>query len=360
MKIIHITDKEEFLGLKGAWNHLVRTTEVDHAFMRHEWFESLIEHLLPRVQLAVHTAWDHDRLVAIAPMHIVRQIRKKLPIKFLSFLTSSVTPRCNFIIDESIDPTPFFDSVFSTKGWDVAEFRSLEVDQPVTRTFIEYLKQGKQYVIEKGLQSPYDSIESDWETYLRGRSRKFRNTYRQSLNRLQSARSYEIISIEDFPGFDKHFDDMVSVSANSWKFEIGTDLKSMPEMAAFFKSFCRLTSKDNLFLSNVLKVNGEPIGFDFYLKFKNRLVVLRWDYDQEQKYYMPGIVLQNHTIKSRLDSGEDLEFDCSGLESKHKMEIVDCLRNHIDITIGNSSPYGRMLMLMKKRFMGSEDLSREF
>lgn len=360
MRFKHISDKKEFLGLKDAWNDLVRSTEIDHAFMRHEWFECLIEHLLPKVQLAIHTAWDRDRLVAIAPLHIVRQVRKKLPIRFLSFVMSSVTPRCNFIIDKSIDPTPFFDSVFAMKGWDVAELKSVEYDQQVTKIFIEYLKQKKQYVIEKGLQSPYGSIEVSWETYLQGRARKYRNTYRNAMNRLKSAESYEIISIEDFATFEKYFDDMVTVSANSWKSEISTDLKSMPEMAAFYKNFCCLTSKDNLFLANVLKVNGEPIGFDFYLKFQNRLLVLRWDYDQKHKYYMPGKVLQNHTIKNRLDSGESLEFDCSGLKSDHKMEIVDSLRKHLDITIGNSSPYGRILMFIKKRFMESEDVSSEF
>lgn len=360
MRFRHITDKKEFLSLKNAWNDLVRSTKIDHAFMRHEWFESLIKHLIPVDQLAIHTAWNNDRLIAIAPLQITNQVRKKLPLRILSFVASSVTPRCNFIIDESIDPNPFFDSVFSIENWDVAELKSVEADQPVTKKFIEYLKQGKQYVVEQGIHSPYGIIETDWETYLQNRSRKFRNTFRRSLNRLKRAESYEIISIEDFETFEKHFDDMVAVSANSWKFEVGTDLKSMPEMAAFFKEFCRLTSIDNLFLSNVLRVNGKPIAFDFYLKFKRRLLVLRWDYDKNQKYYMPGKVLQNNTIKDRLDSGESLEFDCSGLASDHKMEIVDRLRRHLDITIGNSRPFGRLVMFMKRHLMRSEDLSGEF
>ncbi len=357
MRFREISDKQEFLSLKQAWNDLVATTAIDHAFMRHEWFESLIENLLPKAQLAIHTAWEDDKLVAIAPLLITRQIRKHLPVRFLSFVVSSVTPRCNFIISDSIDPRPFFDSVFSTKGWDVAELKSVESNQPVTRAFIEYLKQNKQYVIEEGLQSPYDMIEVDWETFLQGRGSRFKNTNRSSLNRLRKAESFEIITIEDFAEFEKHFDDMIAVSANSWKAEIRTDLKSTPDMASFYRDYCRLTSDDKLFLSHVLKVDGKPAGFDFYLRFKNRLVTLRWDFDLRHKHYMPGKVLQNYTIKSWLDSGESLEFDCSGLKSEHKMEIVSCLRSHFDITIGRATPYGRLLMLLKRRFMGSEELS---
>jgi len=330
---------------------------TDHAFMRHEWFESWIKNLMPKGKLAIHTAWDNNKLVAIAPLQITRQIRKKLPLRLLSFLRSSVTPRSNFIIDGAIDPTPFFDSVFSTKGWDVAELKAVDSDVDITRIFINYLKQNKRFVIEHGLQSPYEIIETDWNTYFKDRPNRFKNNFRSSQNRLNRAKSFEIIRIEDYETFAKYFDTIVEISARSWKRDVGTDLQSMPEMAAFFKNFCRLTSDDNLFLSNVLIIEGKPAAFDFYLKYENRVVVLRWEYDKDFKYYKPGIVLQNNTIKTTLDMGQSLEFDCSGMTSEHKRLIADKTRQHIDITVARRGLLGGLIMLLKKVMMQSDDVT---
>jgi len=356
LRFAQITSFDDFMNLKAEWNRLVKSTDIDHAFMRHEWFESWIKNLMSEGKLAIHTGWDNNKLVAIAPLQITRQVRKRLPLRLLSFLRSSVTPRSNFIIDSAIDPTPFFDSVFSTKGWDVGELKALDSEVNITRIFINYLKQNKRFVIEHGLQSPYEIIETDWNTYFKNRPNRFKNNFRSSNNRLNRAKSFEIIRIEDYETFAKYFDTIVDISAGSWKREVGTDLQSMPAMASFFKDFCRLASDDNLFLSNILILEGKPVAFDFYLKYRNRVVVLRWEYDQDFKYYKPGIVLQNNTIKTTLDSGRSLEFDCSGMASDHKREIVRDIRRHIDITVARPGLYGGLIIFLKKLMMPSDDI----
>jgi len=115
-----ITNFDEFLSIKDQWNDLVKSTNIDHAYMRHEWFECWIKYLRPKGHFAIHTAWNIDKLVAIAPLQIVRESRKKMPLRFLFFMSSGITPRNNFIIDSSINPNPFFDYIFSTPGWDIA------------------------------------------------------------------------------------------------------------------------------------------------------------------------------------------------------------------------------------------------
>ncbi len=354
-----VTNFEDFLSLKEQWNSLVKSTDVDHAFMRHEWFESWINHLMPKGQLIIHTAWNNDRLVAIAPLQITRQIRKKIPLRLLSFLRSSVTPRSNFIVDNSIDSDLFFDSIFNSRGWDVAEFQAVELGQQITDKFIDYLKKNQQFVIEEGLQSPYEIIDSNWEIYLKNRSLKFKKNYRNSLNRLKKASSYQIIRIENFEDFHKYYENMVEISNKSWKSEGKTDLKSVPRMANFYYDFCKLSSKDNLFLSIVLIIDRNPAAFSFYLKFHNRLVALRWEYDEQYKYYAPGTVLKNDIIKSMLDKGIILEFDLSGMSTPHKKKVVNRIRKHIDITVGNPGFYGSIIISLKKKFMKSQDISSD-
>lgn len=357
MRFEKVTTFDDFIRLKADWNSLVKSTDIDHAFMRHEWFESWIKNLMTNGKLAIHTGWDNKKLVAVAPLQITRQVRKKIPLKILSFLRSSVTSRSNFIIDRSIDPAPFFDSVFLSRGWKVAELKALESGVSATANLIKYLKQNKRFVIEQGLQSPYEIIETDWETYLKKRSEGFRKSFRNSLNRLNSAKSFEIIRIQDHETFAKYIDTIVDISARSWKREGGTDLQSMPEMASFFKDFCRLTSENSFFLSNILILESKPIAFDFYLKFKNRLVALRWDYDQSFNYYMPGVVLHNNIIKTTLDSGQSLEIDYSGMATEHKRHLTDKTRQHIDITVESPGFLGGLIISLKKKSMRSENIT---
>ena len=354
------TNFEDFLSLKEQWNHLAKSTDIDHAFIRHEWFECWIKHLKPKGQFIILTGWDNDRLVALAPLQIIRQIRKKIPLNILSFMRSSVTPRSNFIVDNTIDPYPFFDSIFSTKGWDVAEFMAMETEKQITNKFINYLKDGKNFVIEEGLQSPYGIIDSDWDSYLKTRSSFFKRRHRASLNRLKKLNSFEIVRIENYEDFEQYFDKMVEISSKSWKSKGKTDLKSDTQMANFYKEFCRITSNENMYLSNVLIIDNYPIAFDFHLKFQNRLVVLRWEYNDDYKYYMPGIVLQNDTIKSILDDGHRLEFDCSGMSTPHKLEIVNNIRMHINVTAGRQSLYGNLIMFLKKKMMKSQDITNNY
>jgi CelD/BcsL family acetyltransferase involved in cellulose biosynthesis len=345
------------MNLKSEWNRLVKSTELDHAFMRHEWFEAWIKNLMTEGKLAIHTAWDNDKLMAIAPLQITRQVRKRFPLEILSFLRSSVTPRSNFIIDNAINPKPFFDSVFSTKGWRIAELKALELNKSMTRKLVAYLKKHKQFVIEQGLQSPYEIIECDWDTYYKQRPNMFRSNFRASRNRAKKAGSIEIIRIEDYETFLLYLDAMVDISSKSWKSDVDTDLQTMPEMASFFKDFCALTSEEGLFLSNVLVLDGKPVAFEFYLKFKNRLVALRWEHDQDYGYYMPGTLLHNTLIKDILDSGRALEFDCSGMPTKYKTQIANDIRQHIDITVGAPGISSKAIMYLKKRFMKSENIA---
>jgi CelD/BcsL family acetyltransferase involved in cellulose biosynthesis len=345
------------MSLKIEWNDLVKSTEIDHAFMRHEWFESWIKNLMPKGELAIQIARDNDKLVAIAPLQITRDVRKNIPLKILSFLRSSVTSRSNFIIDSAIDPAPFFDFVFSTGGWRIAELKAIELTPRVTGDFIAYLNRTKRFVIEHGLQSPYEIIETDWDTYLKERSEGFRKSHRNSLNRAKKAKSFAIIELDDYEKFDEYFDTIVNISAKSWKKETGTDLQTMPEMASFFKDFCRLTSADGFVLSHILTIEDQPVAFDFYLKFKERLVALRWDYDEAFSYYMPGTLLHNNVIKTILDTGQSLELDLSGMATDHKKHVANKIRRHIDVTVEAPGIWGGLVMLLKKKSMQSKDIT---
>jgi len=355
-----ISNFQDFQRLKMDWNSLVKTTDVDHAFMKHEWFESWIKHLKPKSKMVIHTAWENNTLVAIAPLHIIKQKRKGVALRVLSFMRSSITPRSNFIVDDKIDSHLFFDTIFASKGWDVSELRAVEVGIPITNKFLLYLKQNNKYVIEDSLQSPYEILNTDWETYLKSKSKNFKKNYRNYINRLKSAESYKIIKIDDYNELETYFDSLINVSGRSWKAKGKTDLKSMSNMAEFYKDFSKLGSKDKLFTVIILIIDDKVVAFSYYLKNQNRLVGIRWEYDEDYSYYMPGLVLNNEITKILIDTNEKWEYDLSGMATEHKVKLTNEIRKHIDITVGRPGLYGNFIMYLKKKLMRSVDLSDKF
>ncbi len=349
-----ITTFEKFCSLKVQWNNLAKATGIDHAFMRHEWFESWIRNLMTDSRLVVPTCWDKDKLVAAAPLHIIKDIRKELNLRILSFMKSSVSPRCNFLIDQSYDPTLFFDIIFKIKGWDICELKSVEADNPLTIKFVNYLKKKRKVVVENGIQSPYEMLDPNWESYLEKKSRNFKNNYRKYPNRLKKAGDFEIIKVDNFEDFEEFYELLVEVSGKSWKAKGGTDFKSMPEMANFYKTFSRLGSKDNLFVLYILFVNNKMAAFSYYLNHDNRLAGLRWEYDEEFSFYMPGTVIHNHVIKELMDSGEKWEYDLTGHITEHKAKLVPDIRKHIDITFGSPGIIGNLLIFAKQKLLRSK------
>ena len=113
----------------------------------------------------VQTAWRNDQLVGAAPMRIVRE-SKGIPLEnYPQLLQSGITPRCNVIFHPHLDPVEFFDSLFDIPGWDIMELCAVEMEQPISKALIEYLRRKHSYVIEPGLQSPYEVLGGTWESF---------------------------------------------------------------------------------------------------------------------------------------------------------------------------------------------------
>lgn len=342
-----ITDRDEFIGLRAAWNDLARDSAVDHAFMRHEWFRGWWDHMPHGGELCVMTAWDGDRLVAAAPTMKRRENRKGVSFAALTMMVSGITPRCNFLVREGVAPELAFAGVFAIPGWDVAEFKQMEADAPPTRAFVEYLGRRGGAVVEDGAVSPYGRLPAQWEEFEKTRSRGYRKRFRNSLNRCRSSESFVIERIDTFAGFEARFPDLLTVSANSWKAEGGTDLVTQRGMGEFFREFARDTDAEGLWVAYLLELDGEPVAFDFYVRHDHRLVGLRWEYDNRHRYFMPGVVVHVQAIKDLIAEAGGGEMDLSGTETDFKSGLVDEARRHVDITFGSGSVRAKVLMLGK-------------
>jgi CelD/BcsL family acetyltransferase involved in cellulose biosynthesis len=335
-----------FAALREDWNALARRSEVDHAFMRHEWFAAWLQHLPWRGELRILTARRDGRLVGAAPLGLVRTRRRGLTVRLLTFLQSGISPRCHFLVDRDEDPRAVFAGLWSIEGWDLAELQGLAAASPLTGRLVDYLQGRGTCVVEAGGLSPYQDMPDSWEAFEKTRSKGFRKRFRNSYNRCRKAEGYELVKIDTAEGLDAAFPEMLEISRNSWKAEGGTDLVTQSGMGEFFRDFARNTASEGLWVVFLLRIEGRPAAFDYYVRHDGRLVGLRWEYDESLGYYMPGVVVHVAAIKDLIEGG-GREFDLAGTDTDFKSGLVDTAREHLDVTFARGGLRSRLLIALK-------------
>ena len=344
-----ITDRDAFAPLRDEWNDLAERSAVSHAFMWHEWFTCWLGHLPFDGAIRILLARRAGRLVGAAPLCIRRLRRRGIAFDALGFLMSAISPRCHVLVDPDEDPAAVFAGIDTIDGWDLAELQGLATDTELTSRFVDFLRSRGSCVVEQGAASPYQSLPATWEEFEKTRSKGFRKRFRNSHNRCTKAEGYDLVRIESYAELERRFDDLLTISRKSWKADVGTDLVTQSAMADFFRSFSRLTDRDGLWTVYILSLEGEPAAFDYYLRHRGRLVGLRWEFDNDRRYYMPGVVIHAQAVKDLIaDTGSGGEYDLSGTETDFKSGFVDSIRDHVDVTFAARGVRGSLLLAMKK------------
>jgi hypothetical protein len=352
MELRVIDNFDDFQKLEQPWNELLSQTEVDHAYMKHQWFECWISNLGRFDNLVIPTAWLDGQLVGIAPMQITIDKIKGLPVKVLCFLSSGISPRCNFIAHESLEKKVFFDYIFGYKGWDLMIANNIESELNITKSYIKYLKfSKKKYKIEQGFNSPYLNIESSWDDYWRSLSKSFKKDLQNSTNRLNKSNSFKVYCVTNYKIFSEVFDRILETSAKSWKGNINSDLKSEKKLQSFYDDFSRKGSDMGLFELWILEIDDHIASFAYRLKSRNVLTGIRTDFDPEYKYYNPGKMLQLFILKDLFNREGVWQYDLGGMAGSHKTNWANNIKRHYIVTTGSSSFYGNLLMIGKLKVL---------
>jgi CelD/BcsL family acetyltransferase involved in cellulose biosynthesis len=343
-----ISDLDEFANLKQPWNELAVASEADHAFMRHEWFECWIRNLGDPRAFCIPTLWADGQMVGAAPMRVVRQKIKNIPLNVLMFMSSTISPRCNFLVHPSADSGKLFEAVFGLRGWDIYRIENLETRLSITRDFIGFLDANrKKYESEPGRQSPYQIVNGNWDAYLEGLSKGHRKNIRAALKKIESAESHVVEEYDTFEALEQVFDQMVSISRASWKRETASDLDSNPRIRDFYRDFSKAGTPDGLWRAFFLKINGRYVAFDYVLRHNRRLTGIRSDYDMEFKNYMPGHLLKIAVFQNLCSLSEPWEYDMGGTAVDYKLHYANEIREHIIVTGGSGRPFGSLIMFGK-------------
>ena len=348
-----IKDAAAFGGIAPEWNGLVERATHRDCFHRHEWFATWLAHLAPAgAEPAVVTLHRDGRMVAAAPLQIVPQRKRGLTLRVLQFLQSGITPRSALLVEDDELCLPLLEAVDGLGGWQLAELKAIELESPTTRALVAALRSRGPVVAEAGMVSPWEEIPDNWDEYYEARTNKIRQRFRSAVNRCHQQKQVEVLRLDTYADLEPHFDELLAVSAKSWKGAEGYDMATVGQVAAFYRDYSRRTDGQEAWIAYLLRLDGVPAAFMYLLRDGGHWVALRSDYDEDFSYFMPGVLLHKEVVTELAAQPAPRIYDLVGFSTHFKRNLARQGRRLCDVTFGAPGLAGRGLMGLKTALAG--------
>ncbi|MBN2366695.1 MAG: GNAT family N-acetyltransferase [Calditrichaeota bacterium] len=335
-----IRSLDEFYKLEAGWKALGDKCEYYNPFLSYDWFKCILETYLKDKELMILACYSGDKVLAIAPFWRYDSRMYKIKFKNIEFITCPDTPFVDFIIKSGYREAcieAFFDYLYTDLriSWDFLNIKQFPETSPhyaLLKSFLD--RENKRYYTQVSSITPVIKIEEEWETFLQGRSRKFRKTRNNIRNRLNKLEKVDVICHRHD---DKKylFDNILEVSRAGWKHDEGKGLSSKSETVSFFEKLTRAASLQNWLRIWLLIQDDNPIAMEYDLTYKGKVYALRADYNEKYGEFSPGTYLEYEIIQYYFQNGYLAYSTGPGL-NEYKMHWTDHSFKNVNLHICSS------------------------
>lgn len=356
MQIKPITTIEGLKSIEAGWLKLLQHPCNSGIHQEYDWFWCAYQAFHSNDQLYVLVfADDNKNLLGIAPLIVFSGTYRGIRVKKIGFAKNEQSPANDFIFTPGLEERFLemaLDHLAEFRQWDFVHLQLVNMEGP-TGTHLQKLLAEKDYLfgMQSNRQSPYILIDGCWEDYCKGRSKKFKKTMRNNLNR---AKKQEDLVIEKIPvtaRSEPALSDILRISKNSWKKDIGKDLVSRQNDWQFYKDICDRYGPSGCVFIWMLKVNQVGVAFEFHLEYKNVVYPIRADFDEHYKEISPGSILEWEILKRLFCENSCVEYNSCGHTYDYLLKLTNNVRNHQNFEIFNRKLKMKLLYNFEYRFM---------
>jgi CelD/BcsL family acetyltransferase involved in cellulose biosynthesis len=291
LRVDTVADSEKFLALEPIWDDLVERARIVHPFLTHAWVRSFLESFGKGRELRILAVFSGQTCIAIAPLVMRRAWKYGVPLRQLELIGNKHTPRSDFIIADR--PKEAYCAIWQelerqSADWDVVVLPQLAAGSQ-TLEEMRQLAQGRALLtgVWTSSASPCLRLCGSWESYFQSRAAKHRSNLRNRLGRLQRLGPVEMEEIAGGSELARALEDGLRIEAAAWKGKNGTAIASQPESRHFYESFAERAAERGWLRLQFLKVGGKRIAFNYCLRFRNTLYIVKQGYDPAYAAYSP-------------------------------------------------------------------------
>lgn len=332
------------------WDNLLAQSDVDFPFLTFEWLDCWWKSYSKGRELLVLLIKDKNEIIGIAPLMRTRIKFRGVSVNAVTFIANYHSNRSGFILlrrKEEAARTILSFLIKSNIRFDLLCLDFIVKDSDTDKALMTVTEEEKIKNFKKiGNVSPYIQINCNWEEYLSGRSKNFRNKLRNTNNRLDKYGCYELISYKD-QRLSEGITDIFTVSENTWKFKAKTAIVSSNESINFYHAFAKLASIRGWLDILVLKLDNQPCAFVYNLNYKNKTYFLKIGYSENFSNLSPGFFVLSNSIKKSFEKSY-VEFDLLGDNERYKMEWTSLCRTHYKYWAFKDTLRGKICFLVEK------------
>lgn len=355
MKIVRVSDYDEFKGYKEEWDTLLLKSRADNIFLTYEWIDAYIRHFLKKRDLFILKVLDDQRLIGIAPLMIRRCRYFGLPVRVVSFIGTVISDRMNFITDADKKKAIglILDYLMTVqREWDFIDLQEIADDTGTEDVIKEWLKDRKCINI-LGPSSRCLFIDFNREDGL-SPCQRFSKSFQEKYRRANNKRPFLNLEFKGYrdngSGSERLFADTCMIERHSWKVRKRKGIFSKADSRDFHREIFDRFLKNRWIYLSILKSDGRPIAYRYGYLYNRRVYSYNHSFDERYSNVSPGRMLVLWTLKGCVKEGIS-EYDFLRGEERWKGMLTKDFRTHNRIRIFRTTFYSKCLYYLQSRLM---------
>lgn len=307
MELFVVASGEEFDRIQSQWDALVKKLNPVPLPLTHSWLRSWWDAFSGDMIMEFRCLYKDKVLVGAAPLVRIQERYRGIPVTLLKLAANGHSPYSSIIVDSSLTAAERDEALLaltSVGAKEIGLFFKIGQESDLERFLMDSSKLGHKRIGEKpSIRTPIVNIDQSWQDFYRSRPRSLRKNINNKLNRLKKLGDF-CIQHENIVSVDQPIlDELVAISAQSWKSAIGNDLKSNQKSHRFLFNLVNAFGKSGSLSAWIARCDGQPIAYELHLVHDDVVYPIRADFDQAFKALSPGSVLEYSALRSLFEEG---------------------------------------------------------
>ncbi len=358
-ELVPITQTEQWLALKPAWEALLAAQTHKNFFMSFEWhFTWWITLGGEKSHLYILTVRKRNSTVAILPLMLVKATVARFPYlqaRMLTTIERPYTPRSfSGSLDALVMPGHEHCLIYLWKFllsehqiWQILRLFPIPQGSPLIQN-LDALPTASRASVNRQIifHNACLRIDGAWEDYFRTRSRRLRENVKRAQRHLQQIGEIKIAEYRHPETVNRAWKEILFIESHAWKWRSGIRINDS-SFRDFYLRLAQQIARRGWLRIMVLKINSTPIAFDYHVDYHGHIKTLKGSYHQDYARYSPGMLLTWYALQRFFDEGaKEVDFLWGNLDYKQKW--TNSLQPQWEIVICKDHPYAKWIHFLRE------------
>ena len=330
-----VRQDEDFALLREDWTALVETLPQPLLPLRWEWFDAWWHSFGPDCAPGdeatpwIHVFEDASGIRGIVPMFVTTTRFRHVRVRAMCSMANGHSPLWDAILHPGLaeaEVARIGAAIHGTPGIDVFLYRRFAEGGRLLQWIQDGAGGRGRYGIRDSVRTPVIDTTGDWEPYLQSQGTKYRKNTRKKVREFEATPGARVDYVRLASEADPVFDEIVEISARSWKTGVRNDLRTNNAGRAFLRRLLNHLGPAGAAGAWLARINGRAIAYELHFHGGGVTYPIRADMDEAWRELSPGSVVEFHALKAAFEDPETSAYDTCAADYWYLRNLTDRAR----------------------------------